>query len=218
MSTSLYRFYDANDVLLYVGITNSLPHRLAQHEAGKHWWTAVASASIEHYPTRKEAEDAERAAIRAELPVWNIAHQRQVPLVERLAMMRPLLVQVLEEIHEERQRSYADPTWCFYDAWYYGGLRQRAKFALYNEPFPEQNKQAASYVPDYDDVMLESAQRLPDGFYRLDDLLDGAPVRETYAHDAWVEEQWGELAERLMRMLPSCGRECEHYETWEEPF
>jgi predicted GIY-YIG superfamily endonuclease len=198
--TSLYRFYDDNEVLLYAGITNSLSHRLAQHEASKHWWRAVTSVTVEHYDTRAEAEAEEQKAIREELPVWNIAHQPKVPLLDRLAVMRPYLVDVLETIHHETQRARTDPSWCFYEVWYQDGLRQRAKFALLGETLP-----------------VESS----DFFGTLDDFLDSRPpLRAQHAHEEWLDQSWGRLAEVLMELLPSCGPDCEHYEPiveW-EPF
>ena len=73
MTTALYRMHDADGALLYVGISTHLGERWAQHEKTQPWWGDVASATVEHYPTRAEALEAELDAIRSERPVHNIA-------------------------------------------------------------------------------------------------------------------------------------------------
>lgn len=70
--TTLYRFYDADDRLLYVGITNETGRRFKQHSVSQVWWAEVTTTSTEEFATRLEAATAERAAIAAERPVHNI--------------------------------------------------------------------------------------------------------------------------------------------------
>lgn len=71
--TALYRFFDSDDQLLYIGIAYDPNLRRYQH-AGQPWRDAVARQVIEWYPSRQAAEDAERKAIEAELPLHNIQH------------------------------------------------------------------------------------------------------------------------------------------------
>lgn len=79
-TTSLYRLYDAEDVLLYVGISKSALMRLGQHLSDKPWAVDVARTTVEWYPTREEAAAAEVAAILTEKPLHNIVHNaRPVP-------------------------------------------------------------------------------------------------------------------------------------------
>jgi predicted GIY-YIG superfamily endonuclease len=73
LPTALYRFYDASDALLYVGITGELKTRFAQHAADKRWWAKVARKTVEWHPTRQAASLAELAAIRTEHPAYNVA-------------------------------------------------------------------------------------------------------------------------------------------------
>lgn len=68
----LYWFYDAEGLLLYVGITNTGVRRMEQHGADKEWWPQVATINVNHFRTRDEAEAAEVEAIRAHLPVHNV--------------------------------------------------------------------------------------------------------------------------------------------------
>ncbi len=75
--TTLYRFYNNDDELLYVGISEKGPERWKAHRKDKPWWTDVARTTTHHYDTRTEALDAERAAIIAEKPKHNVVHNRQ---------------------------------------------------------------------------------------------------------------------------------------------
>jgi hypothetical protein len=72
--TELYRHFDARGILLYVGISISTPQRLKGHRFASGWFKKVATITIQRFPTRAAAEQAERAAIRDERPLHNIAH------------------------------------------------------------------------------------------------------------------------------------------------
>ena len=78
--SALYRFYDVSPRLLYVGVTDSPAARWGQHAATAPWWADVAIKTIEWYPTRQAALDAEDAAIAAENPV----HNKRRPLAEQM--------------------------------------------------------------------------------------------------------------------------------------
>ncbi|GAA4987280.1 GIY-YIG nuclease family protein [Actinopolymorpha pittospori] len=69
---ALYRFFDEDGALLYVGITASLPRRLGEHAAEKPWWTSLRRITVDHYDSRAAAIAAETEAIRTERPAWNI--------------------------------------------------------------------------------------------------------------------------------------------------
>src|SRR4051812_15076922 len=60
----LYRFFDADDNLLYVGITNSPLARMGQHLRDKAWFKHAARTTYEHFKTRADVEAAEVKAIR----------------------------------------------------------------------------------------------------------------------------------------------------------
>jgi predicted GIY-YIG superfamily endonuclease len=72
--TALYRYFDEDDVLLYVGITDSPGRRWEQHMREQPWWPAARSHTVRLHDSREAAEMAERVAIRDERPVYNIAH------------------------------------------------------------------------------------------------------------------------------------------------
>jgi hypothetical protein len=70
----LYRHFDKNGALLYVGISLSAFGRAAQHRMGSRWFNAVKSMTIEAFPTRKAARRAEIAAQQTERPLFK--HRR----------------------------------------------------------------------------------------------------------------------------------------------
>lgn len=74
MHTSLYRFYDASGALIYIGISNSIPRRLGEHDDRKPWFAEAVRCTFEHYPSRARALAAEKKAIKAERPKYNILH------------------------------------------------------------------------------------------------------------------------------------------------
>jgi len=76
-TTALYRFFSKSDELLYIGISNCIPRRFDQHGDTKPWYTQVARMTVEHHPNRTKALIAEKAAIHAEKPKYNIQHNRR---------------------------------------------------------------------------------------------------------------------------------------------
>jgi hypothetical protein len=72
--TALYRLYDADGTLLYVGIAYRIGQRWETHARTQPWWPDVQRQTVEWYPARKDAECAERRAIRTEEPKYNVAH------------------------------------------------------------------------------------------------------------------------------------------------
>lgn len=71
---ALYRFFDPEGVLLYVGITNNPARRFAQHGAARDWWYEVDTIRMERFPDRESVLLAEREAIQAERPRYNVVH------------------------------------------------------------------------------------------------------------------------------------------------
>ena len=73
---TLYRMYNADDQLLYVGITQQQVVRFHQHAREKLWWPEVTQIWVEHYPDRPSVIEAERLAIQTERPRYNIVGNR----------------------------------------------------------------------------------------------------------------------------------------------
>lgn len=82
--TALYRYFDVEGHLLYVGITGDLAVREVSHIRDSSWMDFAARATIERYPTRRAALDAERDAIEAEKPLFNVTHNEWPGAARRL--------------------------------------------------------------------------------------------------------------------------------------
>lgn len=72
--TALYRYFDADDLLLYVGISDRLRSRTGSHIAGSSWMDFAVRSTIGRHPARAIALDAEESAIKAEHPLFNQQH------------------------------------------------------------------------------------------------------------------------------------------------
>jgi predicted GIY-YIG superfamily endonuclease len=70
--TFLYRCFDAEGALLYVGISCQALIRFSQHQSAE-WSDRVAKITIKKYPDRRSASAAELEAIKSEKPLHNIA-------------------------------------------------------------------------------------------------------------------------------------------------
>lgn len=69
--TQLYRHFDAEGRLLYVGVSLSAIARLGQHKKAP-WFGRIATVTVENFPTRAAALSAEMRAIQRENPQHNI--------------------------------------------------------------------------------------------------------------------------------------------------
>ena len=77
--TTIYRLYNAEGQLLYVGITGLGMARLKEHSKKQPWWTEVASASFEHCGDRESALRGEESLIKTLKPKYNVVHNQRVP-------------------------------------------------------------------------------------------------------------------------------------------
>lgn len=73
--TALYRLYDTDGNLLYIGITNHPERRWRNHSYIQGWWHLVSRREVNWYDRRTVAEDAERHAVRAEGPRFDATHR-----------------------------------------------------------------------------------------------------------------------------------------------
>ncbi|MCX5528968.1 winged helix-turn-helix domain-containing protein [Streptomyces sp. NBC_00006] len=75
--TALYRYFDADDVLLYVGISNAPDIRAKAHLYERRpasWPKRAVRRTDEWHDSRKLALDAERVTVQAEKPLYNRTH------------------------------------------------------------------------------------------------------------------------------------------------
>jgi predicted GIY-YIG superfamily endonuclease len=71
---ALYRYFDADEVLLYVGITLDSVDRRRAHSRHSGWTRFRAREAVAYLATREDAEAAEKEAIQNELPLFNKVH------------------------------------------------------------------------------------------------------------------------------------------------
>jgi len=70
--TALYRCFDAEGQLLYVGITKSPKKRQSEHRRGSVWYPQMADMTVEWFDDEDGARSAESAAIRSEGALYNV--------------------------------------------------------------------------------------------------------------------------------------------------
>jgi hypothetical protein len=74
--TMLYRFFDKNETLLYVGESLAGPPRWAEHRRNRPWWHELSDVKVEIFSTKEAAKSAEWKAIQTENPKYNIKGKR----------------------------------------------------------------------------------------------------------------------------------------------
>ena len=105
--TAVYRLYDADVRLLYVGMAYSPVARWAAHARDKEWWCLVAHKTVEWYDDRPKAAAAEIAAIQAENPPWNTVHSPELVKVDGTwtKYLPGIPADLLARLEEERQEA-----------------------------------------------------------------------------------------------------------------
>lgn len=74
----LYRCFSGDGRLLYIGVSSDCHARFASHDQKSPWWGEVARVELTHFELRHLAMDAERAAIVAENPLYNVRRNFRV--------------------------------------------------------------------------------------------------------------------------------------------
>ena len=80
VDTNLYRHYDKDNKLLYIGISLNSIARLNQHRKHSDWFKDITNVKIEPFYTRDAALKAEQTAIIAEKPLHNVHHNRTIKM------------------------------------------------------------------------------------------------------------------------------------------
>ncbi len=101
LDTAVYRFYDEDNVLLYVGQTPAPIERFHEHRDDKPWFDEVTHFSTDWHLSREDAEWAEDAAIADEWPLYNKKGQPRDTGAGRIpSYMAGVLKQVIREAIE----------------------------------------------------------------------------------------------------------------------
>lgn len=70
--SKLYRHYDKDGTLLYVGVSGNPDKRLKQHRYASRWSELIEKMEIQKFASLKDALEAEKKAIIDERPLYNI--------------------------------------------------------------------------------------------------------------------------------------------------
>jgi predicted GIY-YIG superfamily endonuclease len=110
--TALYRFFDSEERLLYVGVAFDPEARWKEHAKSKPWWHDVTRKVIEWRPTRTDALIAEAEVIRAGRPLYNVKDSN----VSRSAGPRPhAAVRVKPRGWKDRVVRVSNEDWSAYE-------------------------------------------------------------------------------------------------------
>lgn len=96
-TTALYRWYDIDGQLLYIGISYDAVRRSYEHQRQSPWFREVARSEVEHFSTRTAALEAEREAITRECPKYNTQHVRN-----KLGNLPPVMEELSKYIRVKR--------------------------------------------------------------------------------------------------------------------
>jgi hypothetical protein len=89
--TTVYRFYDKEGELLYVGISREIGARFDGHRFTQAWWKDVVRAEFEHFLDRVSAAQREKELIQTLRPKHNKQHAEYNRQSRRPVVLHPLL-------------------------------------------------------------------------------------------------------------------------------
>ncbi len=89
MTNDLYRHFDKDGMLLYVGISLNSIVRLSQHKLVSSWYHEIVNVTIEKFESRESVIIAEKKAIKEEYPKHNIIHNKDTDKLENDIFTRP---------------------------------------------------------------------------------------------------------------------------------
>ena len=99
MQTALYRHFDIDGRLLYVGVSKNAVQRLSQHTSSP-WMQKIRTVTVEMCQSREHALEAEALAIRIEKPAYNGGR------IARIAKAKNVLARYIAETGQT-QRDFA---------------------------------------------------------------------------------------------------------------
>lgn len=98
----LYRAFDANEKLLYVGQSTSVIGRLKEHIKSSEWSGFVDNITLQRFTNERQLFRAEMKAIQEEKPMYNKTHNRRYR--EQIVELRLKITQLKDELRREKNR------------------------------------------------------------------------------------------------------------------
>jgi|TARA_R100000084_G_scaffold88954_1_gene42999 hypothetical protein len=98
----LYRAYDDNEKLLYVGQSTSVMSRLKHHIKSSEWSGMVSNITLQRFKNERQLFRAELKAIQEEKPVYNRSHNRTYR--QKIVELRLKIKQMQDEIRTLKVR------------------------------------------------------------------------------------------------------------------
>lgn len=92
----LYRHFNSNGELLYVGRSLNAVARQVSHKNKAEWWDEVSRIEIERFPNEVDVRAAERSAVETENPKFNVHWGKRAPRKRSEPMPEPRTPEALE--------------------------------------------------------------------------------------------------------------------------
>jgi predicted GIY-YIG superfamily endonuclease len=81
--SNLYRHYDKDGRLLYVGVSDNPDKRLKKHRYASRWSALIERMEVQKFESLKGALEAEKTAIKEEQPLYNTHHGSPIDKADR---------------------------------------------------------------------------------------------------------------------------------------
>jgi hypothetical protein len=192
--TDLYRHFNRQFRLLYVGISLNAWERARQHKSIAQWADEGFLMTVETHPNRAAALAAEAEAIRTEAPVYNIAGRARVEPTPALKAEPPPAPKV--EPTKVKPRAAAEaPFRTYRDAAHRSLIiKQSRMFEKITDQW--QLERWNSFVLEYAELRGDGMRvhRINTGRFRISNGIDRKFIRWLRAHFA-AEHGFPELAE-----------------------
>ena len=101
----LYRHFDADGKLLYVGITLNPESRQLTHRTTTPWRHLIATITQEMHPSLAIAEAYERHDIRTKVPLYNVSHSPDREAAKKRVAELAAYHEATRPTSEERERA-----------------------------------------------------------------------------------------------------------------
>ena len=79
MTSAVYRIYDHDGDLMYLGLSDKPKQRISHHRFHKSWGYAMEAYKVREYPTRQQAAAVERKAIAILRPRYDRSNNTREP-------------------------------------------------------------------------------------------------------------------------------------------